>query len=45
MVSAVAKKNNEYMKDKKAMPKEDVEFARDNSLDQKALRALKSHNK
>ncbi|MFJ5714693.1 hypothetical protein [Neobacillus sp. NPDC093127] len=39
------KKNTQYMKNNNALPKADIEFASENGLEQKALRALKSHNK
>lgn len=33
------------MNDNNALPKADIEFAGENGLEKKALRALKSHNK
>jgi hypothetical protein len=38
-------KNSKFMKDSNALPKADIEFARENGLERKALRALKSQNK
>jgi hypothetical protein len=38
-------KNNRFMEDKDALPKADVEFAGENGLEKKALKALKSQNK
>ncbi|WP_268870661.1 hypothetical protein [Bacillus sp. 1NLA3E] len=38
-------KNNQFKNNKNALPKADVEFAGENGLEKKALKALKSQNK
>jgi hypothetical protein len=38
-------KNKGFMNHNTALPKADVEFARDNGLEKKALRALRDQNK
>lgn len=38
-------KKNQFKKNKKGVPKADVEFAGENGLEKMALKAQKSHNK
>ncbi|HYK73398.1 MAG TPA: hypothetical protein VEV44_09795 [Pseudoneobacillus sp.] len=38
-------KNNQFKNNKNALPKADIEFAGENGLEKKALKALKGQNK